>query len=138
MSDEQSHRCPICDRENGRGDGDWCSHYLAFVYDHEYVDGPEAEEYEELWQALEEVANDLEAPGHAQLLPALRRAKLADVAKALDNDDKFWWIPEKNSVFIDARTRLIRALAGLSMARIAASSRVCSRSSGVPPKSAAS
>ena len=107
MSQEDDlHRCPICNRENGSWDEDFCEHYWGTIYDNELLRGPYDVEYEKLWGTLESVYQDLDHPLSSSILQRLREAGLDDVAKALEEDNKFWWLDISNAVFIDAKASL--------------------------------
>jgi hypothetical protein len=96
-------RCPICHRLNARNGDDYCEHYWGTTYDHELIDGPYAEEFEALWSMVEntyQTTNDVQADGFLRLL---REAGLDEIASAVVDTDKFWWMSEvTDKVFIDA------------------------------------
>jgi hypothetical protein len=91
MSDDDDfHLCPVCKRENRRGEGPLCDHYLGYLYDHEFFDDTRAREYESLWGTLENAYQDLDLA--VMLVEKLHSAGLDEIATALKNDDKFWWL----------------------------------------------
>jgi hypothetical protein len=109
-TDEDIHLCPICDRSNGAHDEDFCNHFWGAIYDHEFWFGPRREEfapYRALWESLEDIYYEVSIRRvQTRLLKKLRDVGLQEVADALKNEDRFWWIDKNYSIFIDAKASL--------------------------------
>jgi hypothetical protein len=100
-------QCPVCARVNFRNADDYCIHYWGTEYDGSLIDGPYANEFEEIWSRLEgiyQTHNDIQALG---LIKRLRQAGLDDIARAVMDSNKLWWLREVgDKVFIDAEASM--------------------------------
>lgn len=100
-------QCPVCSRVNLRNGPDYCAHYWGTVYDGALIDGPYAEEFEGLWAKLEPIyqsPNDIQALG---LIKKLRKAGLDEVARAVVDSNKLWWLRDvKAKILIDAEASM--------------------------------
>lgn len=101
-------RCPICMRINFRTiDDDYCEHFWATVYDGEMTNGPFSADFERLWSTLDNFYQTTDDPGAARLMKHLRLEGLGEVADALVNSDKLWWLDRvEHKNFIDAEASL--------------------------------
>lgn len=106
MSDERTHKCPICKRVNGAGDGDFCEHYQGYIYDDEFFDAACAEEFNLLWHSLERIYHDRDEPASDRIIDLLNQRGFSEIATALENDDVYWWTDSLQTVPIEAEASL--------------------------------
>jgi hypothetical protein len=98
-------RCPICERINFTSPDDYCEHFWATVYDNEMIAGPFANDFERLWSTLDDTYQTTDDIHAHRLMEDLRQAGLAEIAEALLNSDKLWWLyraPHKNVIDAEA------------------------------------
>lgn len=89
---DDPERCPICGRTNLPWQHDYCEHHWGTLYDGELSDCTPGEEFERLWTVCNEVsqyADDIKAHSY---IARLRTAHLDEIARALKNEDKYWWL----------------------------------------------
>jgi hypothetical protein len=101
-------RCPLCNRVNFRNGPDYCEHWWGEEYDGSLVNGPYSEEFEELWALLSNIYEQGERSEAEDLITGLRAARLIDLAQALTQYDKTWWLKDvKYKAYIEPEASMV-------------------------------